>query len=82
MARKNLVSVRLAAHLMDHGLSPEDFGETVGLSGMTIRRILEDEPGAAAHIETKFKLARALREDPSTLWPVGSVIRKRTKAAA
>lgn len=79
MARRNLVSTRVAAHLIDNGLSPEQWGKQIGVSGVTIRRILDNEDGAAGHIGTKFAVARGLREDPSTLWPTLSVVRKRPK---
>jgi hypothetical protein len=73
VASKNLVGRALAAHLLDHNLTPEQLGAKVGLSGMTIRRIIDpDTYGPLVrdhHISTKFAIARELREDPSTLWP-------------
>lgn len=73
VAARNPVGKRIAAHLLDFGLTPEQFGEKVGLSGMTVRRIMHPEiygqPKGERHISTKFAIARELREDPSTLWP-------------
>lgn len=74
MASRNLVGTLIEAHLLDRGLTPEQFGDKVGLSGRTIRRICWPHlyggpPKNGHHIDTKIRLARELREDPSTLWP-------------
>lgn len=74
MASRNPVGKRIAAHLLDHGLTPEQFGDKVGLSGPTVRRMIDPDkyggpPVRGHHISTKFAIARELREDPSTLWP-------------
>ncbi len=84
MASRNAVGKRIEAHLLDHGLTPEQFGEKVGLSGVTIRRIIDPATYGVLkrdhHISTKFAIARELREDPSTLWP--PITRKPRKAVA
>lgn len=80
MASRNLVGKRIESHLLDHGLTPEQFGDKVGLSGMTIRRIIDPVTYGPLvrghHIATKFAIARELREDPSTLWPPITVRRR------
>lgn len=86
MASRNRVGRRIEAHLEDHGLTPEQFGKKVGLSGMTIRRIIDPEqygePKRGHHISTRFEIAKELREDPSTLWPPITRKRKRQEAQA
>jgi hypothetical protein len=83
VAARNLVGKLIAGHLLDHGLTPEQFGAKVGLSGVTVRRIIDPEVYGATigkhHVSTKIAIARELREDPSTLWPP---ITNRKKAAA
>lgn len=66
MASRDLASVQLDAVLLDKNLSPEDLGPLIGVSGMTIRRALA---GETLSRDTKWRLARYLGEDPSTLWP-------------
>jgi plasmid maintenance system antidote protein VapI len=66
MASRDLASVQLAATLLDKNLSPEDLGPLIGVSGMTVRRALD---GKVLSRDTKWRLARYLGEDPSTLWP-------------
>jgi DNA-binding XRE family transcriptional regulator len=53
---------------MNAGLSPEQLGHKVGLSGMTIRRI-EDGRGRPTP-RTMFLLARELGENVTTVWPL------------
>lgn len=77
MASRNLAGVRLQAYLLDHGLTAEQLGEQIGLSGMTIRRVIDGYP---CTIRTKFVVARLLQEDPSTFWP--PIPRKRKPAVA
>lgn len=83
VAARNQVGRLIAGHMLDHGLTFEEFGALVGLSGMTIRRMVDpDKYGAPVTdhtIKTKFAIARRLREDPSTLWPP---IRSRKRVAA
>lgn len=66
MASRNLISVQLSTYLLDRNLSPESLGTKLGLSGRTIYRALD---GERLSRDTKFRLARELGEDPSTLWP-------------
>jgi lambda repressor-like predicted transcriptional regulator len=76
MPSKNVAGLRLQAYLLDHGLTAEQLGEQIGLSGMTLRRVIDGYP---CTIRTKFLVARVLQEDPSTLWPP---ITRRRKVAA
>ena len=66
MASRNLAGLQLSAYLLDHGLTAEQLGDKVGLSGMTLRRVMAGQPTS---IRTKFIVARILGEEPSTLWP-------------
>lgn len=73
MASKNLVGVQLDALLLDRNISPEDFGESIGVCGMTVRRAMKGKPLSR---DSKWRIARALKEDPSTFWPPKSRPRK------
>jgi plasmid maintenance system antidote protein VapI len=66
MASVDLASVQLRTYLLDRNLRPEQLGAKLGLAGRTIYRALDGEPLAA---DTKWRIARELGEDPSTLWP-------------
>jgi plasmid maintenance system antidote protein VapI len=66
MARTSLASTQLAAYMLDKNLRPEALGAKLGLSHMTIRRAVEGKPLSD---DTKWRLARELGEEPSTLWP-------------
>lgn len=48
---------RIRALRLERGLSPEQLGERVGLSGMTIRR-LEDGRQKRTHPRTMFRIAQ------------------------
>lgn len=76
MPSKNVAGLRLQAHLLDHGLTAEQLGDQIGLSGMTLRRVIDGYP---CTIRTKFLIARVLQEDPSSLWPP---IARRARVAA
>ena len=94
MASSNLAALRLRRYLDDRNLTPEQFGELCGVSGMTIYRIAYPEvykqPKTGFERDTKWRVARELGEDPSTLWPPmpgkrqpgGSRARARVKVAA
>ena len=66
MASGNLASVQLRTYLLDRNLSPDALGAKLGLAGRTIYRALD---GERLSRDTKWRLARELGEDPSTLWP-------------
>lgn len=46
---------------LSQGLSPEQFGEIHGVSGMTVRR-LEDGRQKRVHARTMFRIAKAIGE--------------------
>lgn len=52
--------------MLDRNLSAESLALKLGLTHPTIYRALKDEPLSR---DTKWRLARELGEDPSTLWP-------------
>ena len=80
MASRNRVGRLIAAHMLDNGLTYDEFGALVGVSGQTIRRMVDPETYGECkrghRIETKFNLAKVLREDPSALWPPITAKRK------
>lgn len=62
---------RIYAYRVSRGLSPEQFGLLVGLSGMTIRRIEDGRNRADSLLpRTKFLIARAMDEEVGDLWPL------------
>jgi DNA-binding XRE family transcriptional regulator len=62
----NRCGPRLDEFLIDQGLSPEQFGEKLGLSGRTIYRAGEGKPLSRW---TMNRLARELNEDLDTIFP-------------
>lgn len=66
VASTNRVGLELQRYLLDRNLSPEQLGLKLGLSHMTIYRAMAGRPLSR---DTKWRLARELGEDPSTLWP-------------
>jgi hypothetical protein len=66
VASGNLASVQLQTYMLDRNLRPEHLGPKLGLSYRTIYRALHSEPLSD---DTKWRIARELGEDPSTLWP-------------
>jgi transcriptional regulator with XRE-family HTH domain len=66
VASGNLASLQLRTYLDDRNLSPEQLGDKLGLSGRTIYNALH---GHRLSRDTRWRLARELGEDPSTLWP-------------
>lgn len=66
MASGNLAALQLRTYLLDRNLRPEHFGAQIGVTGRTIYRALD---GKRLSDDTKWRIARALGEDPSTLWP-------------
>lgn len=70
MASKNLVGLELDQWLLDHNETPEELGPRLGLSGMTLRRVIA---GAPVSRSTKWIVARHLGELPSSYtWPIHS----------
>jgi plasmid maintenance system antidote protein VapI len=66
MASGNLASLQLRTYMLDKNLRADALGAKLGLSDKTIYRALDGEPLSD---DTKWRLARELGEDPSTLWP-------------
>lgn len=54
---------------MNLGLSPEQFGWRVGVSGMTVRRI---EAGANVRTRTAFLIAQSMGVSVTDVWPLPS----------
>lgn len=52
---------------VNEGLSPEELGREVGVSGRTIRRI---EDGARPTVRPMFLLAQHFGVEVTDLWPV------------
>lgn len=69
-----MASLSLAKLRFDSGLSPEQLGSEVGVSGRTIRRL---ENGSSPTTATAKKLADHFKVQPSDLWPIDD-----TEAAA
>jgi lambda repressor-like predicted transcriptional regulator len=80
VSSRKLVGRRIAAHLVKTGLSPEDFGNQVGLSGMTIRRLLDEAAETRPNNRTKALVAKGLDEDPGLLWPGAPAVYRRVAA--
>jgi len=57
MVQTKATGRRIRALRLERGLSPEQFGERVGLSGMTIRR-LEDGRQRRTHPRTMFRISQ------------------------
>jgi predicted transcriptional regulator len=66
MASTNRAAYELERYLDERNLSPEQLGLKVGLSHTTIYRVLW---GQRPSRDTRWRLARELGEDLSTLWP-------------
>lgn len=54
-----VVGRRIEEYRLNQGLSPEQLGARVGVSGMTIRRI-EEGKVKNSHVRTKFLIAEEL----------------------
>lgn len=52
---------------VNRGLSPEDLGRRVGVSGRTIRRI---EDGKHPNVRTMFAIAQEFDVEVTDLWPL------------
>ena len=64
--RSNVTGRRLRTLRINRGLSPEQLGNRVGVSGRTIRRV---EDGAHPTVRTMFLLAQEFELEVSDLWP-------------
>lgn len=64
--RMNRAGPVLDDYLLDKGLSPEQFGPTIGIAGRTVYRVLHNE-GVSRF--TMNRIARALNEDVDTIFP-------------
>lgn len=67
MASTQQAGLQLRSHRMNRGMSPEELGRKVGVSGMTIRR-LERGVGRPT-IRTRFLIARELGLQVTDVWP-------------
>lgn len=68
MASKKQTGLQLRRYRINAGLTPEDLGHKVGLSGMTIRR-LENGVGRPT-VRTQFLIARELGLAVTDIWPL------------
>lgn len=62
-----MAALSLAKLRFDAGLSPEQLGKAVGISGRTIRRL---EQGTHPTVATAKKIADHFGVQPSDLWPL------------
>lgn len=67
MQSNRVAGRRIRAHRMNLGLSPEQFGWDIGVSGMTVRRI---EAGGNVRVRTAFLIAQSMEVSVTDLWPV------------
>jgi hypothetical protein len=68
MASTNVAAVRIARHLDRTGKSPEQWGQEIGVSGMTVRRAMHSE---RPNRHSRVLIAAGLGENDATnLWPV------------
>lgn len=76
---KRLAASRIHQHRVRLGLSPEQFGVRVGVSGMTVRRV---EAGFVPFRSTQAKFAREMGVEIDEIWPLSLDRRKpRTREA-
>lgn len=74
---KRLAASRIHQHRVRLGLSPEQYGIRIGVSGMTVRRV---EAGYTPFRSTQAKFARDLSLEVDELFPL-SLDRRRPVAA-
>ena len=65
--RGNVTGRRLRELRVNRGLSPEQLGEIVGVSGRTVRRI---EGGNRPTPAIALKIAQHFEVEPTDLWPL------------
>jgi len=63
-----LTGHRLKVLRYERGMSPEQLGIRVGVSGRTIRRV---EEGHRATVRTMFLIAKEFECPVGELWPIG-----------
>lgn len=67
MASNRLAGRRIHQHRVRLGLSPEQYGLFIHVSGMTVRRV---ESGYTPFRSTQAKFAKALGVEVDELWPL------------
>jgi len=67
MASSRIAGRKLRELRINRGLSPEQLGAKVGVSGHTIRRV---EQGSHAMPRTMFLIAREFDLLPTDIWPL------------
>lgn len=67
MASTTLTGRKLKELRINRGLSPEQLGGKLGISGRTIRRV---EEGKRPTVRTMFALAREFDCEVTDLWPL------------
>lgn len=72
VASKKQAGLQLQRYRVNAGLTPEDLGEKVGLSGMTIRRV--EQGIGSPTVRTRFRLARELGVEVTDIWPLRSKV--------
>lgn len=77
MASNRLAGHRVQLHRVRLGLSPEQYGIRIGVSGMTVRRV---EAGYTPFLSTQVKFAAAQGMEVDELFP--SSIKPRRAAVA
>lgn len=66
MSRDRFASLQIRSRRIDAGLSPEQLGYAVGVSGHTIRRI--EATGSIPTARVQFQIARHFDLKPTELW--------------
>jgi DNA-binding XRE family transcriptional regulator len=74
-----LAANRVHKHRVRSGLSPEQYGVHIGVSGMTVRRV---EAGYTPFRSTQAKFARDMELEVDELFPLALDRRKRPSRAA
>lgn len=69
MASSKVVGRQLKELRLNAGLSPEQLGARVGVSGMTIRRVERGQCQPTPR--TMFLIAQEFGLRPTDLWPIG-----------
>lgn len=68
MSRDHFAASQVRSFRIDHGLSPEQLGGLIGVSGHTIRRI--EEKGMVPTPRVQFAIANFFRLRPTEMWPL------------
>lgn len=76
---KRLAASRIHQHRVRLGLSPEQYGIRIGVSGMTVRRV---EAGYGPFRDTQRKFARDLGVEVDELYPLALDRRKPRRRVA